>query len=371
MLGYVIRRLTRPTYGQHGIRLAVMAIASSAVLSCGTLCCSPQVGAASNGRWSVYPTTPDGQPDRSYFQPVMAAGSSYPDSVTVVNQTSNPLTFDLYAADAFNASGGGGFSLRRPTDPERGVGAWLHLQTDKVAVPAESGVVVPFTIDAPANAIPGYHVGGIVAEAAPSTVTRHGSIGVSLVQAVGTRVYARIIGPLHPSLSVGGVGFRVNHSVASQFGGPVDGSLQFTVKNTGNVPLSPKEIASASPLIGSGTVLLNRTEPQILPGNTVTLGAPFRSVVPFGQLSAHVRVVTSLGIRAADASQTVIPWGLILIVVVMAVGLVGWRWRRRVPPSRLGRNHGARQPGWPRSSHRRGEEWDSPPSPVPGASARP
>lgn len=327
-----------------GGRLVLRFVVVLSVVLCVVMPVAPAFG-ASNGRWSVYPTTPPDQAPRPYFAPVMAPGSSYPDSVTVANQTPAPMTFDLYAADAFNAGGGGAFSLRRKGDPEHGIGAWLHLQYSTVTVPGNSSVEVPFTIDPPADATPGYHVGGIVAQSTQVAIRRYGPIGVAVIQAVGTRVYGRILGPLHPALSVTSTSLRIDRSLVSQFGGAVRAGVAFSVKNTGNVPLSPTAVASLSALIGGTAASWKERVPQVLPGSSLTVTEPARSIVPWGSLAAHVLLRSAQAGATGQTSSLVVPWGLVLVVLALVVSAVAWRrWQagRRARPRHTSR-HGRGQ----------------------------
>src|SRR6516225_5673493 len=77
--------------------------------------------AASNGMWSVSPTTLPGHAPRAYVEPVLTPGKPYTDAVTVANYTEAPLTFHLYGADAINTPGDG-LSLRRRTDVQSDIG---------------------------------------------------------------------------------------------------------------------------------------------------------------------------------------------------------------------------------------------------------
>ena len=51
---------------------------------------APTASAASNGLWSVSPTTLPGQAPRELFNPVLTPGKAYSDSVTVANYTRRP-----------------------------------------------------------------------------------------------------------------------------------------------------------------------------------------------------------------------------------------------------------------------------------------
>src|SRR6204780_4907545 len=102
------------------------AMATVLILAGAPVVAAPSAGAASNGLWSVYPTTVPGQPSRVFVQPELDPGKTYADSVTVANYTSAPLDFNLYGSDAFNTPGGG-LSLRRRTDPQVDIGKWIVL----------------------------------------------------------------------------------------------------------------------------------------------------------------------------------------------------------------------------------------------------
>ncbi len=305
--------------------MATLVLLSSALL----LSPTRPAFAASNGAWSVFPTTPAGQQTRAFFQPLMAANSTYPDSVTVANQTTAPLTFNLYPADGYNTANGG-FSLRQRADAQHDVGAWIHLAVSRVTVPAKTAAKVPFVITVPADATPGFHVGGIVAEATTGTTTKKGAVGVTIQQAVGTRVYARVIGNLQPQLAITSMSIETKSSSSSTLGGSVMPTVKFTVENTGNVPLSGKTKIDLSPLFGSGPHPIFRTLPQVLPHNATAFSVAFPSVAAHGYLSATT-TVTARGIHpvTATTSTVVFPWLLFLIVLVVIVGIAIWIFMRR------------------------------------------
>ena len=304
--------------------MAVIVAATAAVVP------SNSASAASNGKWSIFPSIPQGQTtDRPYFAPVLSPGVGYEDSVTITNQSTVDQVFNLYSADAFNTNVGA-FSLRRRTDPRVDLGAWIDLPLSTIDVPARHEVVVPFTIDPPADAAPGAHNGGIVAEATTGPVTKSGAVRVTVLQAVGVRVYGRVRGPLHPGLSVGSVALRVDKNAGSEFGAAVKGTITYSVTNTGNTNVTPTAALTVSPLVGSSLHLPVRTLPQLLPHGSATVSVPFSSIVPFGRLDAHV-VASTAGMTATGSSSVlVIPWVLLLIVLAVVVAI--WRARRRRGP---------------------------------------
>jgi hypothetical protein len=281
---------------------------------------SMPTSAASNGLWSVFPTTLPGHAPRAYVQPVLTPGKPYVDSVSVANYTAAPLTFHLYGSDAINTPGGG-LSLRRRIDVQKDIGKWITLPYSQLTVPAYSSREVPFAILTPPQATPGDHVGGIVAEQTQGTPTNAGSTPITVVQAVGVRVYGRVVGPLHPVLSLRQVSLSVNSSAATQFGGSVGAHVGFTVVNSGNTVLSP--LVSVGLSTPFGTAGQRRfTLNQLLPGSSVPFTLSFPGVNPYGHLRAEVHVISVRTSATGAATAWALPWALLAIILVVLVVLV-------------------------------------------------
>jgi hypothetical protein len=285
-------------------------------------------GAASNGSWSVYPTTPAGGAPRVVFSAELVPGKTADDSVTVSNLSASPLSFELFAADAFNTPGGG-LSLRRKVDPVEGIGAWIHLSHSAVIVPSHQSAAIPFVVVVPANATPGDHVGGIVAEETTGTPSSKGSVPVNVVQAVGVRVYGRVKGPLITRLGVTEPLIEVHHSTAAQFGASTSAAVSVRLFNRGNVVLTPVAHLKVTSTFGTPTTRTFSTGP-LLPGESVArrFTVPVRTT---GQLGAQLSAAASGVHVSASSSQFNLPWGLIVLVLVVLVGLVLTLvlWRRR------------------------------------------
>lgn len=75
--------------------------------------------AADNGSWSVYPASSK-VAARPYFYLSADPGTTIEDKVVVANRTGQPLTFRLYAADAYNTARDGGFAVRTVKEKQRG-----------------------------------------------------------------------------------------------------------------------------------------------------------------------------------------------------------------------------------------------------------
>jgi len=321
-------RRTVTTVKARACRLSTVALILGALLN---LPAVRPASAASNGLWSVFPTSVHGQSPRAFFHPTLMPGVRYADSLTVANYTGAPLTFHLYGADAINARGGG-LSVRRRTDTQTDMGKWIKLPYPELTVAARSSTVVPFTILPPPRANPGDHVGGIVAEETQGTASHSGSVPITVLEAVGVRVYGRVVGPLHPQLAVEHATLSLKSSGATQFGGSVDAEVRFTVTNPGNTVLSP--VATVQLTTPFGTAAQRTlTIGQLLPGNSLVYALAFPGVTPYGHLTAAVTVSASDATATTTLMAWVLPWPILvmgILAAVLVVTLLVRRHRRRL-----------------------------------------
>ncbi len=300
-------------------------------------CIAPAARAADNGAWSVFPTPNGSGTSRLFFLPFLRSGHEYRDSVTVTNKTDQRLRFNLYAADA-TLTPQGTFSLRRRTDPKTGVAAWVQLPYQVIDLGPHSQLVGPFTIDPPRGSPSGDLLGGIVAEQTTGSYKQSGEVGVSVLQAVGVRIYARVDGPLRPALRVEHLHVATTRSAEGLAGGPVDVTVSFDVRNAGNVLLTPTERASVQPWFGSTRRSPADTLPQLPPGSVLRVVHHYRALEPFLHLEARVSVTAPGATARATSDTLVVPWVLVAIVLglLVAGGLMWWRRRRRSPPTAPG-----------------------------------
>ncbi|MFF7973293.1 WxL protein peptidoglycan domain-containing protein [Streptomyces sp. NPDC007905] len=275
--------------------------------------------AADNGSWSVYPVASK-VAARPYFSLSADPGQTLTDKVAVTNKTGKPLTFRLYAADAYNTARDGGFAVRTLKERMRGVGAWAKPALSRVTVPGHRTVTVPFTLRVPQGAEPGDHPGAIVALETgvhPLGRTREGGSGapgggrlaLGVRRAVGARVYLRVGGPTLPALSVEHV--RIGHHQPLVPGlGDSTATITYTLRNTGNVTLDPRVRLRARGLFGR--TLLDRgltgIPSELLPGQRVRLteawhGAP---QLDWGHLTVTASAQDTR--QSASASFLALPW---------------------------------------------------------------
>ncbi|MFB7245194.1 WxL protein peptidoglycan domain-containing protein [Streptomyces populi] len=290
--------------------------------------------AADNGSWSVYPVS-SRIAARPYFYLSADPGQTLRDKVTVANKTGGPLTFRLYAADAYNTARDGGFAVRTLAEKQRGVGAWARPARTRVTVPAHGRVTVPFTLRVPERAEPGDHPGALVA-LDERIETGSGSLTVGVRRAVAARVYLRVGGPTVPALAVEGV--RLTHHQPLVPGtGSSAATVSYTLHNTGNVTLNPKVRLEAEGLFGR--TLLSREladiPSELLPGQRVRLTAPWHGAPQLDWGDVTLTASAPGTKESASASFLALPWLVaVLAVLALAAAVVALRARRaRVRPS--------------------------------------
>ncbi|MET9958959.1 DUF916 domain-containing protein [Streptomyces sp. NPDC006326] len=328
-----IRTSPRPAYGL----LPVLLLLGAALF----LPAAP-AAAADNGTWGVFPTPAAGAgtSDRAYFFHQGAAGTTVGDSVTILNSSDTELTFRVFATDARNTPAGGAFALlpvdRKPQD----VGAWVSLAPQAattVTVPPKGRKDIPFTVKVPQDAVPGDHVGGIVAlNTALEGGRQDGRVRVAVQRQVGARLYFRVPGPMTPGLSVEDV--RVSRSApVLPWLGKARATVSYALVNRGNVVVEPKVSVSARGLFGRR--LLERPARDLklvlLPGQRIELTEPW----PDAPQSDRVAVTVAAGAAAypdlaseGGAEFLAVPWpavGALLVVAGAGITVRVLRMRRR------------------------------------------
>jgi hypothetical protein len=306
-------------------RLIAFGLIVAGTLSLLSLAGSSAASAATDGQYSVFPATVQGSTPRVFFNYLVNPGSIITDAVTVTNQTTQSIAFNLYSTDAVNGKQGG-YVFNPQDKPDRSVGAWTQLSSLGFTLPPHTLANVPFTMKVPAGLTPGDYAGGIVLVPANPAVEHRGAVTFNLFQAVGARIYVRVRGPLQPGLSItqlsiGSSGF------AGKVGGPVSSTVTYRLTNTGNQILNPTVKLSVSPLLGSATTVPPRIFSSLLPHNSVTLTYKFASKEAFLRFKANLSVTSGAGTSTASATAWVIPWILIAIIVILIA--LFWYWRRQ------------------------------------------
>jgi hypothetical protein len=272
--------------------------------------------AADNGSWSVYPAA-SRIAARPYFYLSADPGQTIDDKVVVSNRTGRPLTFRLYAADAYNTARDGGFAVRTVAEKQRGVGAWARPAKTRVTVPAHGRVTVPFTLSVPEGAEPGDHPGALVA--LDERIDKgDGAVALGVQRAVAARVYLRVGGPTVPAIAVEDV--RVSHHQPLVPGlGDSGATISYTLRNTGNVTLNPKVELRATGLFGRTLLArdLVKIPGELLPGQRVRLSEPWRGAPQLDWGDVKLTASAKDTRESASAGFFALPW---LVAVVLGAG---------------------------------------------------
>ncbi|MEU2610159.1 DUF916 domain-containing protein [Micromonospora sp. NPDC007271] len=298
---------------------------------------SPAAVAPAAVTWGVSPSSPKGPNGRAAFAYKLDPGARLTDYVAVTNHSARPITLSVYASDAVTTPQGG-FDLlpaaQRPVD----VGSWVSLTARKLTIPSSSRVDVPFTVNVPANAIPGDHVGGIVASLTATTTDAQGN-HVAVDHRVGTRIYLRVTGELRPALTLQDVRVQ-HHGSLNPFGGG-EVTATATVRNTGNVRLAgTPTVHAAGPLGLNAGSASGRTLPEILPGHAARTTVRLSQVPPLFRLTATVAVTPTAvagqtldpppGTASHQVTVWAVPWSHLLMLTLFAGAVWAlWAVRRR------------------------------------------
>ncbi len=283
--------------------------------------------------WALAPTGLDpSQPSsRPNITASLSPGATQQDSVSLWNYSDVPLTFHVYATDAYN-NAAGDFTLLPANIKARDVGSWITLATNQVTVGAKTRVDIPFTMHVPPSASPGDHTAGIVASL-PTPTNDAANHRVIIDRRTGSRVYLRVNGPVNPSLVVEHLSSEY-HGSFNPLGGTLD--VTYTLRNPGNVRLGARQLVSAHDIFGR-TIADHkpRVIPELLPGNAITVHEKFTGVPATFRVGADVTITPLVppGVDekppaavTAGTGSWAIPWTVLLL---LALALLLWRLYRR------------------------------------------
>ena len=201
-------------------------------------------------------------------------------------------------------------------------------------MPPGQQATIPITVDVPADASPGDHVGAIVASSRAEGTGPDGKV-IALDRRTGTRIYLRVAGPVEPKLNIEGVSVSYSPSL-----NPMSGSatVTYTVANRGNVRLGGTSHVS----VGGPFGLLGKDGPdqelaELLPGESVTYTTTVDGVpaTVISSTSVHLDPSAVAGDEDTLSNQShgaltlAIPWTILaLVVVALLVWFAVRRYRR-------------------------------------------
>ncbi|MBD7918659.1 hypothetical protein H9657_10280 [Cellulomonas sp. Sa3CUA2] len=287
--------------------------------------------------WTVQPATAEGPDGRISLRHVLDPGATVTEHVTVTNFSERAATFLVYAADGM-VSGSGDFDVPGAGATADG-GAWVELGevpgaqrvdgTLELTLDAGAAVTVPLTITVPADATPGDHPAGVVAELVSGDDVR-------LAARVGTRLHLRVAGDVVAALEPQDVVTRWEPSWNPFAPGTVH--VSYRVANTGDVRLAARAVTTLAGPFGAGATEDATDVREVLPGQSALVEAELE-MWPVVRATGHVDArpwvvgddVVDAALRTGTAQVTVwaVPWSQLALLVLVVGGVLGVRWWRR------------------------------------------
>ncbi|MFJ7270370.1 DUF916 domain-containing protein [Streptomyces sp. NPDC099050] len=308
-----------------GVAACLTALAALTPTTAAAAAAAP-AGGAPPGSWSVQPAGTNGRPA---FVMDSAAGSVIKDAVRVSNLSDAPLSFQVYGSDGYNTPRDGALAFRQAGEAQTGLGNWIALGTNALVVPPGRAADIPFTVNVPAEATPGSHIGGIVAlNNAVEQAGDASGVDVGIQRAIAVRIHLTVDGPLTPGLAVRSI--RVRHHPSGVPFAAARATLTYTVVNTGNTALKPTVSPKIEGLFGlRHSAFPERTLPVLLPGERAEFSADWPDAPGLDYLNATVRV-SAPGVPPASAQsgRAAVSWstlgtvGALLAVLVFSLGWI-------------------------------------------------
>lgn len=287
--------------------------------------------------WSLSPAGTDGDSgadDRISLRHVIEPGGNADDQVALTNFSPHPATFAVYASDGI-VTPDGSFDLLPPGERPVDGGAWIDIgavgdddpspgETLTIEVPAEETVVIPLRIAVPADASPGDHPAGLVAQFVPA----EGS-GVEMASRVGVRVHLRVDGPVVTALAADAV--SVTYEPSWNPFSPGTARVEYTLGNAGNVRLGATSTTTIVGPFGIAPVSEATTIREVLPGEVVRASSTFDVwplLLGFGGVQVTPEAVGEDVLPGTVAASTTsftvwtVPWSQILLLAAVSGAII-------------------------------------------------
>ncbi|CAM5779132.1 COG1470 family protein [Cellulomonas persica] len=290
--------------------------------------------------WTVQPATADGPDGRISLRHVLDPGASVEEHVAVTNFSDRDATFVLYAGDGV-VGDTGDFDVPFGPDSRQDAGAWVELGEVEGAQRLDDGrlqltlgpsstVLVPLTISVPADAAPGDHPAGVVAELVD------GGSEVRLAARVGTRLHLRVSGDIQASVVADEVDARWEPSW-NPFG-PGAVRVRYVVRNAGDVRLGARSTVQLAGPGDTGSAEAVSEVREVLPDRSALVEVTL-PVWPLLRASGGVEVtplvvgedVVEVKLERTTAAVAVWtpPWSQLALVLLVVAGVLLVRWLRR------------------------------------------
>ncbi len=250
-------------------------------------------------------------------------GDIVTESFKIVNGTDIDLTLNATPKNFTPAGEDGGVNLTEDST-SFSLASWITVSPTKVTVPARGSQVFEFSINLPAGAEPGSHLGSIIVQTDPIDID--GS-GAAVSQEIGPLILTSVSGDLVEGAEI--ASFTTDSFWEK---GPV--TFETRVTNTGNVHFKPSGTIEIKNFFGNVVATIDLEEKNVLPTSTRKLvndWAPSGFTV--GKYTADLTLVYGADgtILTDSTSFTVFPYKVIipvtLGVILLAYGAVRYRGR--------------------------------------------
>lgn len=291
--------------------------------------------------WTIQPASPAGADGRVSLRHLLDPGATAADHVVVSNLGDAPATFLVQVGDGTVSPAGDFDVLPADEEPHDG-GAWVVLGDVegaqrlgpgrlRLTLPAASAVTVPLRIAVPADARPGDHPAGVVAELVDDAAS-----GVRFAARVGVRVHLRVAGEVAARLVPEDVRARWEPSWNPFAPGTVH--VTYRVVNAGDVRLGARTSASLAGPFGAGAAARAADRREVLPDGSadVAVAVPAWPLVRTG-VRVHVApavvgedvVDAPLRAEAVTLAVWTPPWSQLALVASAGGAAVAVRESRR------------------------------------------
>jgi len=283
--------------------------------------------------WTVEPATADGPDGRISLRHTLDPGASVQEHVSVTNFSDREATFLVYAADG-TVSEDGDFDVLPSDVAPAGSGAWVALDAPdgasvedggrlRVTLPAGESVLVPLTVTVPADARPGDHPAGVVAELVDDEAA------VRVAARVGVRLHLRVSGEIAARVVPDDVEVRWVPSW-NPFA-PGTAHVRYVLRNDGDVRLGARSDVRLAGPGGAGEVSASAQVREVLPAGTSVVEATVRLwplVRATGEVEAVPVVVgedvvdVALEPAAVPVAVWAVPWAQLVVLLLLVGGPV-------------------------------------------------
>lgn len=308
---------------------------------------SPTPAPTDSTTWAIAPGGADGPDGRVSLRHRLDPGATVADQVVVTNFSTRPALFRIYASDGVVTADGNFDLIPAEQEPTDG-GSWIALGPLADLTPDESGgyqveiaaggtLTVPVEISVPADASPGDHPAGIVAE-----LLQAGDSPVQFTTRVGVRAHLRVTGEVIANVTPENI-VTTFHPNWNPF---APGTLEVTydLANNGNVRLGATTATDVTALFDIALAGATGEAREILPRQSTSTTETF-TVWPvfltFGEVTATPTIVgsddpttTELAPTTTTFTAWTIPWSQLAILVILAALITFIVWSRKRSESR-------------------------------------